>query len=139
MSYLGSVSDKSEVRKIQFTGRSTYILSLPKRWMNEMHLKAGDPVTIFREPNNSLSIIPHSERRPNHSANEVTAILLQNESGSSLKRKVVSMYLAGYSVMHLKSKTGRISPSQRDSVREVVRKNCFDFNRNAYGRNDFPC
>jgi phosphate uptake regulator len=91
--------------------------------MNEMHLKAGDPVTIFREPNNSLSIIPHAERRPNHSANEVTAIVLQNESGSSLKRKVVSMYLAGYSVMHLKAKTGRISPSQRDSVREVVRRN----------------
>jgi phosphate uptake regulator len=122
MSYLGSVSDKNEVRKIQFTGRSTYIISLPKRWMSEMHLKAGDPVTIVRESNNSLSIIPNAERRPNP-ANEVTAIVLQNESGSSLKRKVVSMYLAGYTIMHLKSKTGRIGPSQRDSVREVVRRN----------------
>src|SRR5215469_2120514 len=122
MSYLGSVSDKNEVRKIQFTGRSTYILSLPKRWMNEMHLNAGDLVTIVREPNNSLSIIPNAKRRPD-SANDVTAILLQNESSSSLKRKVVSMYLAGYTIMHLKSKTGRISPSQRDSVREVVRRN----------------
>ncbi|MGC2682319.1 MAG: hypothetical protein WA323_10650 [Candidatus Nitrosopolaris sp.] len=35
------VADKSEVRKIQFTGRSTYVLSLPKRWMNDMHLKPG--------------------------------------------------------------------------------------------------
>jgi len=103
-----------------------------------MHLNAGDLVTIVREPNNSLSIIPNAKRRPD-SANDVTAIVLQNESGSSLKRKVVSMYLAGYTIMHLKSKTGRICPSQRDSVREVVRKNCFDFNRNAYGRNDFPC
>ncbi len=119
---LGSISDKNEVRKIQFTGRSTYILSLPKRWMSEMHLKAGDPVTIVRESNNSLSIIPNAERRPN-SANEVTAMVSQNESGSSLKRKVVSMYLAGYNIMHLKSKTGRINPSQRDSVREVVRRN----------------
>ena len=117
-----STSDKSEVRKIQFTGRSTYILSLPKRWMTEMHLKAGDPVTIIRESNNSLSIIPNAERRPD-SANEVTAILLQNESGSSLKRKVVSMYLAGYNIMHLKSKTGRINPSEHDAVREVVRRN----------------
>ncbi len=122
MSYLGSKSDKNEVRKIQFTGRSTYILSLPKRWMTEMHLKAGDPVTIVRGVNNSLSIIPNAELRPS-SANEVTAIVLENESGTSLKRKVVSMYLAGYDIMHLKSKTGRISPSQRDSVREVVRRN----------------
>jgi phosphate uptake regulator len=119
---LTSTSDKSEVRKIQFTGRSTYIISLPKRWMIEMNLKAGDPVTITRESNNSLTIIPNAERRPD-SANEVTAIVLQNESGSSLKRKVVSMYLAGYNIMHLKSKTGRINPSQRDAVREVVRRN----------------
>ncbi|MGC2682337.1 MAG: hypothetical protein WA323_10745, partial [Candidatus Nitrosopolaris sp.] len=87
-----------------------------------MNLKAGDPVTITRESNNSLSIIPNAERRPD-SANEVTAIVLQSERGSSLKRKVVSMYLAGYNIMHLKSKTGRINPSQRDAVREVVRRN----------------
>ena len=110
--------DKSEVRKIQFTGRSTYVLSLPKRWMIEMHLKAGDPVTIVRESDNSLSIIPNAVRLPD-SAKEV----LQNDSGSSLKRKVVSMYLAGYNIMHLKSKTGRINPSQRDAVREVIHRN----------------
>jgi phosphate uptake regulator len=90
--------------------------------MIEMNLKAGDPVTIVRESNNSLSIIPNAARRPD-SASEVTAVVLQNESGSSLKRKVVSMYLAGYNIMHLKSKTGRINPSQRDEVREVVRRN----------------
>src|SRR5215831_21095196 len=57
------------------------------------------------------------------SANEVKVVVLQNESGSSLKRKVVSMYLAGYNIMHLRSKTGRINPSQRDAAREVVRRN----------------
>jgi phosphate uptake regulator len=90
--------------------------------MIEMHLKAGDPVTIVREPNNSLSIFPHAGKRPDL-ANEVKAVVLQDESGSSLKRKVVSMYLAGYNIMHLRSKTGRINPSQRDAVREVVRRN----------------
>jgi len=119
---LGSISDKNEVRRIQFTGRSTYILSLPKRWMIEMHLKAGDPVTIVREPNNSLSILPHVGKRPD-SAKEVKAVVLQNESCSSLKHKVVSMYLAGYNIMHLRSKTRRINPSHRDAVREVVRRN----------------
>jgi phosphate uptake regulator len=90
--------------------------------MNDMHLKAGDPVTIIREANNSLSIVPNAVRSPS-SNNEVTAVMLQDESGNSLKRKVVSMYLAGYNIMHLKSKTGRINPPQRDAVREVVRRN----------------
>ena len=111
-----------EVRKIQFTGRSTYILSLPKRWMQEMHLKPGDPVNILREANNSLSIIPHAERSSSL-ASEATAVILEKENVTSLQRKVISIYLAGYNTMHLKSKTGRISPAQRDAVREVVRRN----------------
>jgi phosphate uptake regulator len=119
---IAAVSEESEVRKIQFTGRSTYILSLPKRWMHEMHLKPGVPVTIVRESNNTLSIVPNDLTIPG-SNREVTALMLQDESGSSLKRKVVSMYLSGYNMINLRSHTGRINPSQRAAVREVVRIN----------------
>jgi phosphate uptake regulator len=115
-------SDHKEVRKVQFTGRSTYVLSLPKKWIEEMHLKAGDQVTLVRELDNSLSIVPTSSG-PSESLSEVTAIVSSNEGSSTLKRKVVSMYLAGYNIIHLKLKTGRIHPSLRDAVREVVRRN----------------
>ena len=90
--------------------------------MQEMHLKPGDPVNILREANNSLSIIPHAERSSSL-ASEATAVIVEKESVTSLQRKVISIYLAGYNTMHLKSKTGRISPAQRDAVREVVRRN----------------
>ena len=90
--------------------------------MQEMHLKPGDSVNILREANNSLSIIPHAERSSSL-ASEATAVILEKESVTSLQRKVISIYLAGYNTMHLKSKTGRISPAQRDAVREVVRRN----------------
>ena len=119
---ISAVSEKSEVRRIQFTGRSTYILSLPKRWIDEMNLKPGNPVTIVREPNNTLSIVPN-ELRIKGSNNEVTALIFQDESGSSLRRKVVSMYLSGYNVINLRSNTERIMPSQRDALRDVVRRN----------------
>ena len=117
-------NSNNQVRKVQFTGRSTYQLSLPKKWINEMHIKAGDLVTIVRHANNSLSILPGNNRiGPSNLTNEVTAILLPNEGVNSLKRKVVSIYLAGYNIIQLKSKNGRINPSQRDAVREVVRRN----------------
>jgi phosphate uptake regulator len=116
------MSGSGEVRKIQFTGRSTYILSLPKKWMEEMHLKPGDPVNLTREANNSLLIIPNAERNSS-TTSEATAIVLEKESVSSLQRKVISIYLSGYNIIHLKSKTGRISSTQRDAVREIVRKN----------------
>jgi phosphate uptake regulator len=119
---LNSIPENNEIRKIQFTGRSTYILSLPKRWMSEMRLKAGDPVTIVREANNYLSIIPSAIRNPN-TIDEANSTVLSTESSNTIKRKVVSMYLAGYNIINLKSKTGRILPSQRDAVRDVVRRN----------------
>jgi len=71
-----------------------------------MHLKPGDPVTIVREANNSLSILSNAVWRSSNSDKEVMSLILHDESGNSLKRKVVSMYLAGYNIMHLKSKTG---------------------------------
>jgi phosphate uptake regulator len=90
--------------------------------MSEMRLKAGDPVTIVREANNYLSIIP-SVTRSSSTLDEAISNVLHTESSNTIKRKVISMYLAGYNVINLKAKTGRISPSQRDAVREVVRRN----------------
>jgi phosphate uptake regulator len=90
--------------------------------MSEMRLKAGDPVTIVREANNYLSIIPSALRSPS-TIDEANSTVLSTESSNTVKRKVVSMYLAGYNIINLKSKTGRILPSQRDAVRDVVRRN----------------
>jgi phosphate uptake regulator len=111
-----------EIRKVQFTGKSTYVLSLPKSWIEEMHLNAGDQVALIRETDNSLSILPFISGLRD-SLNEVNAIVLPDDSSSTVKRKVVSMYLAGYDIIHLKLKSGRINPSLRDGVREVIRRN----------------
>src|SRR5918996_1126961 len=115
--------DGNEVRKIQFTGKSTFVLSLPKKWVNELNLKAGDPVTIIREPNNTLSIISDITRSSIESVDEATVQVLKDEGANSLKRKIVSMYLAGYNIINLKSKFGRINPVQREGARDVVRRN----------------
>jgi phosphate uptake regulator len=87
-----------------------------------MHLNAGDQVALTRETDNSLSILPFISGLRD-SLDEVTAIVLPDDSSSTVKRKVVSMYLAGYDIIHLKLKSCRINPSLRDGVREVVRRN----------------
>lgn len=112
----------SDIRKIQFTGRSTYILSLPKKWIEEMNLKAGDHVSISRGSNNSLCITPEQDKKLQDAINEVTALVLMDEGPNTLKRKIVSMYLSGFNLINLKAKTGRIQPVQREAVREVVRR-----------------
>ena len=119
---MGTELDHRDVRKVQFTGRSTYVLSLPKKWIEEMRLKAGDQVTLVRELDNSLSVIPIFTGT-RESLNEVTTFVSPSESGNTLRRKVVSIYLAGYNIIHLKIKSGRMNPALRDAVRELVRRN----------------
>lgn len=115
-------ANDKEVRKLQVTGRSTYVLSLPKKWMEEMNIAAGTPVAILRALDNSLTIIPDLGGRP-EMLDEVTAVITPSDTTNTLRRKVVSMYLGGYSIIHLKFKSGRSSPALRDAVRDVVRRN----------------
>jgi len=48
---------QSEVRKIQLTGGSTYIVSLPKKWITEHGLEARDQVRIEWRPSGTLRVI----------------------------------------------------------------------------------
>jgi phosphate uptake regulator len=111
----------NETRKIQFTGRSTFIISLPKKWMHEMQLNVGDPVTILKTINGSLSIFPNIMRMP--ITEECFAKITEKESPTTVKRKIISMYLQGYNIMHIKPEAERFLPSQRDAVRDVVSRN----------------
>jgi hypothetical protein len=85
--------DNNETRKLQFTGRSTFIISLPKKWMAEMQLRVGDPVTIVRGMNSSLSVFPNIMRTS--LTEECTCKVSGKEGANTVKRKVISMYLRG--------------------------------------------
>lgn len=50
--------NNEEMRKIQFTGKSSYIVSLPKEWVMDLGLKQGDQVTIVRQGTSTLQITP---------------------------------------------------------------------------------
>lgn len=116
-----ALNDK-EVRKLQLVGGSTYVLSLPKKWIDELNLKTGDPVSIIKNVNRSLSILPTQ----NSSAPKLTrsrTIITQKDTSESIQRKIIAMYLTGYQIIEIYAKGGRISTEQKQAIRELVRKN----------------
>ncbi|HYY40221.1 MAG TPA: AbrB/MazE/SpoVT family DNA-binding domain-containing protein, partial [Nitrososphaera sp.] len=56
------LSQIEETRKLQYTGGSSYIVSLPKKWIQDLGLKQGDHVVILRQGNTTLQIAPASKR-----------------------------------------------------------------------------
>ena len=51
--------NKSEYRKIQFTGGSTYTVSLPKKWVVDNNLSSSDMVNITHLNDGNLQISPY--------------------------------------------------------------------------------
>jgi len=45
-------------RRIQLTGRGSYIISLPKRWVRELGLEKGEQVAFKVREDSSLLLIP---------------------------------------------------------------------------------
>ena len=105
---------------MQLSGGSTYIISLPKNWVKELEIKVGDNVTIMKNSNRSLTLIP-KERTVE--TEKTTAIILsgKKDSGDTIKRKIISAYLAGYKTIKIRTKGMRIPAEHSRSIRELVR------------------
>ena len=114
------VSKQEELRKLQFTGKSSFIVSLPKQWVKENGLKQGDQVAVGRNGSSILEIKPMSISKPN-SQEAATITITNNDNDASILRKLIALYFLHYQTIHLKPKGDRITPSQRNTIRSAVK------------------
>jgi len=87
-----------EFRKIQFTGRSSYIISLPKKWVREHNLKQGDVVPLSLNPDGSITIFP---REPKEVSERKVLNISKEYSPDMAVRLVISAYIQGYDVLEI--------------------------------------
>ena len=83
---------QSEVRKIQLTGGSTYIVSLPKKWITEHGLDAKDQVRIEWRPSGTLRVIADAS---NIIRNRLVEIDFAEIPDHMIFDHLVSAYLSG--------------------------------------------
>ena len=115
------MEEREETRKIQFTGKSSYIVSLPKQWVMDLGLKQGDQIRMRRKDSSTLEIYPPKFETRSQKKEEAT-IEIDDEETSSIVRKLISLYFLGYKTINIKPKTGRLSPNQRNTVKEAVKR-----------------
>ena len=105
-----------EIRKIQRTGGSTYIVSLPKQWADHVGLTSGMNVGITTRADGSLLISPDiSSPSPTKKQLDVT-----DRTGDVLVREIIASYIAGFNVIELVSK--RITAEQKQTIRQITHK-----------------
>jgi len=76
-----------DIRKVQLTGGSTYIVSLPKSWIRDVGIKANDPIGIMTQNDGTLLITPRTDQLKEHRIMEFH--LKESIRGDDLLRRLL--------------------------------------------------
>ena len=110
-----------EIRRLQMTGGSTYIVSLPKKWVTQNRLEKGSSLLIQEEENGALSIRPPDMGKPER-PEEAFIEVSQKDNPGALTRKAVAAYLVGYNIIHIRAKSQQqLSSRQRNILKTFAR------------------
>ncbi|WNY28476.1 hypothetical protein MmiEs2_06640 [Methanimicrococcus stummii] len=105
-----------ETRKVQQTGGSTYIISLPKQWAEKVGITPGARVGVQPQPNGKLLISPVIDSKPLRKK----TIDITNVNENGLERAFIATYLAGYDIIEFTSP--KITADQKKTLRAVCHK-----------------
>ena len=102
-----------EIRKVQLTGGSSYVITLPKDWVKKLNIKKNDSLGMITQPDGSLMVTTRTtEARPQR-----TKEIKVDEATepTHLFRMLIGSYIMGYSTISLRS-PGRMPAQVRDTV-----------------------
>jgi phosphate uptake regulator len=108
-----------ETRKLQKTGGSTYIISLPKHWVTASKLKEGDTVSMTIDNSGLLTLdSSFGTKKP---SSRVEVMVDDQENELHFLRRLIGLYISGHDEIVVRSRT-RIQPEIRKVVSDFTRK-----------------
>ena len=112
---------QGETRKLQVTGGSTYVLSLPKWWVTQNGLGKGSSLLIRQEENGLLTVLPPDIGKTEKTEDAIIKVSPEDNS-EALLRKTVATYLLGYNIIHIRAKDKKeILSTQRNAIKTFAR------------------
>ena len=106
-----------EIRRVQMTGGSSYIITLPKEWVKTVNIGKNDPIGLLQQPDGTLLVTPKMDKEQTK-----RSIKFKVENGakqSFLFRKLIGAYIAGFNAITIESKP-RIQPKTRSTIRRFI-------------------
>jgi len=110
-----------EIRRVQMTGGSSYVLTLPKNWVESLEIKKNDPLGILIQQDGTLLITK------NTSGDQAQLVKnLEIDEGidpAFLLRLLIGIYIAGYTLINISTKdrmTGTIRKKLREFTNMVI-------------------
>lgn len=100
-------------RKVQKTGGSTYFVTLPKEWADEVGIKPQATVNLIPSDSGALLLVPEGLPARNRCTVEM------GEWGfDRLQREIIARYIVGFDVIDVES--AKMRSEQRRMVRQIA-------------------
>jgi phosphate uptake regulator len=107
-----------EIRRVQFTGGSSYIITLPKEWIDAQKVKKNDPLGIEVQIDGTLLITKTIEQEPLQRKKEFHVDAITEPA--YLFRLLIGAYISGITTIVITSKE-RLPPFVRGVVRDFTK------------------
>jgi len=106
-----------EIRRVQITGGSSYVITLPKEWVKSVNIKKNDQLGLIRQSDGTLLITPKMIEK--QILSEKQFIVSNSTDKKFLLRQLIGAYIAGYNSIKIKSKE-RMPSSVRTSIKNFT-------------------
>jgi len=113
-------------RRVQSTGRGSYIISLPKEWVQNIGLKRGSEIAFNVQPDSSLVLVPRKLKEMSGESEEaklkeyVVNVDPKEDSQATL-RMIRALYAIGADVIHIRFKSAEDAEKYKTETKNFVR------------------
>ena len=91
-----------QIRKVQVTGGSSYVVTLPKEWIKSHKIKKNDPIALLKKPDGTILVTPRIVEIEPERIKEF--IVNEKINNIYLLRQLIGAYIAGYGSIKIISK-----------------------------------
>ena len=105
-----------ETRKLIKTGGTTYIVSLPKKWIKKHELSKGAFICVYEQADGSLVLRPLSSSFKQN--DKVMNLKVINEDEEATLRSIIAAYISGYDAINILS--NKVSLNFRRKIKEII-------------------
>jgi phosphate uptake regulator len=103
-----------EIRRVQMTGGSSYIITLPKEWIKASNIKKNDPIGLLTQSDGTLLITSKMKQEQLYKLKKFDTSKIPKHT--FLLRRLIGTYIAGYTSIIV------VSPSRMPAeVRNVIK------------------
>ncbi len=115
-------------RRVQCTGRGSYIISLPKEWVEDLKLNRGSEIAFNLQPDSKLLLVPRKllEKEGHTDADKPKEYLVNvdaKEPPQSALRMIRALYAIGADIIRVRIKNIPDATQYKNDIKTLARDN----------------